>query len=190
MDAIAPALMSKNENIARTVTKERGRLLNFIRRFVSVSEDAEDILQDVFYQFTAGYDNIRELDKTTSWLFRTARNKITDYFRKKRPERLNMELMRNEDGDTLMLSDILPSLGDTPEEISMRKEIERVIDEALDELPDEQRDVFVMNEVDGMSFREIAEITKQKENTLRSRKRYAIIYLRERLREFYNEVTN
>ena len=158
----------------QTFLRERGRLLNFIRNRVSSLEEAEDILQDVFYQFIAGYDSIESLDRVTSWLFSVARNKIIDRYRRDsvRPRRTNLSQ---------------PDLGNTPEDSYLREMIWDAIMEALEELPPEQREVFVRNEIEDVSFRELAAEQGVSINTLLSRKRYAILALRKRLQKLYDE---
>ena len=173
------------------VEEEQGRLLNFIRSRVGDEEDARDILQDVLYQLTIGFDDIRSLNRLTSWLFTVARNRITDYFRKSKPDRLSSQRMISRDGEEgpLMLEDILPALTRSPEDEYMRSVIWEAIEECLGRLPEEQRDVFIMNEFEDMSFKEISAITGEGINTLLSRKRYAVTYLREQLRELYTQIT-
>jgi RNA polymerase sigma factor (sigma-70 family) len=174
--------------------EEQGRLLGFIRRRVGDEEDARDIMQDVFYQLSAGFDDIRSAASLSSWLFTAARNRITDYFRKKRPERLSGRSVAvpgaGADGEALMLEDILPSLTRSPEDEYMRGVIWETIEGCLDRLPAAQRDVFILNEFDDLSFREISEITGEGINTLLSRKRYAVKYLREQLSELYEQIKN
>jgi RNA polymerase sigma factor (sigma-70 family) len=172
------------------VRKEQGRLLGFIRNRVRNNEDAMDILQDVFYQLSAGFDDIRSASSVTTWLFTVARNRITDYFRKRKPERLEERLVIPEKAgeEPLMLEEILPSLSRSPEEEYMRGVIWETIGECLDRLPEAQRDVFIMNEFEEMSFKEISGITGEGINTLLSRKRYAVQYLREQLNELYEQI--
>lgn len=175
----------------QTFLKEKDRLLSFIRNRVSSSEEAEDILQDVFYQFVAGFDSIGSLDRVTSWLFSVARNKIIDRYRRDaaRPKRADLGTQTGSDDDTpLTLQDILPDLGNTPEDSYLRELIWDAVMEALDELPEEQRTIFIQNEMEERSFREISEETGVSINTLLSRKRYAILNLRKRLQRFYNEL--
>lgn len=176
--------------IEELVKKEQGRLLGFIRKRVGREEDVRDIAQDVFYQLTAGFDDIRSVGSITSWLFAVARNRITDHFRKSRPQLLsdNMVASPNAEEEPLMLEEILPSLTGSPEDEYMREMIWETIQSCLDRLPESQRDVFVLNEFEDMSFKEIAELTGEGINTLLSRKRYAVTYLREQLRELYNQI--
>ena len=175
----------------QTFLREKGRLLNFIRSRVSSLEEAEDILQDVFYQFIAGYDSIESLDRVTSWLFSVARNKIIDRYRRDavRPKRTNLVSQSALEEETpLSIQDILPDLGNTPEDAFLREMIWEAIMEALEELPPEQRDVFVQNEIEDRSFRDLAEEQGVSINTLLSRKRYAILALRKRLQKLYDEL--
>src|SRR5690606_8729731 len=175
----------------QTFLRERGRLLNFIRNRVSSLEEAEDILQDVFYQFIAGYDSIESLDRVTSWLFSVARNKIIDRYRRNsaRPRQANFSHTTGADEEMpLTIQGILPDLGNTPEDAYLREVIWEEIMEALDELPPEQREVFVRNEIEDVSFRELAAEQGVSINTLLSRKRYAILALRKRLQKLYNEL--
>lgn len=175
----------------QTFLKEKDRLLSFIRNRVSSTEEAEDILQDVFYQFVAGFDTIESLDRVTSWLFSVARNKIIDRYRRdaSRPQRTDFALQTGSDDETpISLQEILPDLGNTPEDAYFREMIWDTIVEALDELPAEQREIFIQNEMEERGFREISEETGVSINTLLSRKRYAIIALRKRLQKLYDEL--
>ena len=175
----------------QTFLKEKDRLLSFIRNRVSSSEEAEDILQDVFYQFVAGFNTIESLDRVTSWLFSVARNKIIDRYRREssRPQRADFALQAGMEEDApITLQEILPDLGNTPEDSYFREMIWDTIMEALDELPEEQRAIFIQNEMEEQGFREISEKTGVSINTLLSRKRYAIMALRKRLQALYNEL--
>ena len=175
----------------QTFLREKDRLLGFIRNRVSSVEEAEDILQDVFYQFVAGYETIESLDRVTSWLFSVARNKIIDRYRRDavRPRRTEIGISAGMDDDSpLTLQDILPDMGNTPEDAYLRDAIWDAIMVALDELPPEQREIFVLNEIEERSFRDIAEETGTSINTLLSRKRYAILALRKKLQKLYNDI--
>jgi RNA polymerase sigma factor (sigma-70 family) len=176
--------------IEKLVKEEQGRLLGFIRKRVDLEEDVQDIAQDVYYQLTSGFNDIRSVASLTSWLFTVARNRITDHYRKKRPERLSDRVVSGGERDEapLMLEDILPALTRSPEDEYMRGVIWETIEACLDRLPEAQRDVFVMNEFEDMSFKEISEITGEGINTLLSRKRYAVKYLRGQLRELYDQI--
>jgi RNA polymerase sigma factor (sigma-70 family) len=174
-----------------TFLREKDKLLGFIRNRVSSSEEAEDILQDVFYQFVAGFETIESLDRVTSWLYSVARNKIIDRYRRDaaRPKKTDFELVTgNEDDTPLTLQDILPDLDNSPESILLREAIWDEITDALAELPADQREIFILNEIEEKSFREIAEETGVSINTLLSRKRYAILALRKRLQNFYDDI--
>ncbi|WP_254091163.1 RNA polymerase sigma factor [Dawidia soli] len=175
----------------QTFLKEKDRLLSFIRNRVSSLEEAEDILQDVFYQFVAGYETIESIDRVTSWLFSVARNKIIDRYRRDaaRPQRADLRGQAGVEEDApLTLQEILPDLGNTPEDSYLREAIWEAIMEALDELPREQREIFIQNEIEERSFREIAEQTGVSINTLLSRKRYAILALRKKLQRLYDDI--
>lgn len=175
----------------QTFLREKDRLLSFIRNRVSNVEEAEDILQDVFFQFVAGYETIESLDRVTSWLFSVARNKIIDRYRKEsaRPRRTDFAWQSGVDDDTpLTLQEILPDLGNTPEDAYLKDVLWEAIMEALDELPADQREIFILNEMEERSFREIAEETGVSINTLLSRKRYAILALRKKLQTVYDEL--
>lgn len=176
----------QDRQVSEVVTRERSRLRNFIRSRVNDPGDAEDILQEVFHELVAANRLLMPIEHVTGWLFRVARNRITDLFRRKKPERLDDAAVREADGERLEVEDLLPSSGAGPEAIYARQVLLEALEEALDELPDEQRDVFVAHEVDGRSFREMAETSGVNINTLLSRKRYAVLFLRERLRDLYD----
>jgi len=174
-----------------TFLKEKDRLLGFIRNRVSNVDEAEDILQDVFYQFISGFDEIKSIDRVTSWLYSVARNKIIDRYRRDaaRPKQTDFEVgAGHDDGAPLTLQEILPDLDNTPESAMIREAIWDEITDALAELPADQREIFILNEIEEKSFREIAESTGISINTLLSRKRYAILALRKRLQNFYNDI--
>jgi RNA polymerase sigma factor (sigma-70 family) len=175
----------------QTFLREKDRLLGFIRNRVSTTEEAEDILQDVFYQFVAGFDGIESLDRVTSWLFSVARNKIIDRYRRdaSRPKKTDLAIQAGNDDDSpIRIQEILPDLGNTPEDSYLREVIWDAIMEALDELPADQRLIFIQNELEERSFREISEETGVSINTLLSRKRYAILALRKKLQKLYDEM--
>jgi RNA polymerase sigma factor (sigma-70 family) len=182
---------AEKKHIEKLVKEEEGRLLGFIRKRVDREEDVRDIAQDVYFQLTVGFNDIRKLTSATSWLFSVARNRITDYYRKSKPELFSDQVVAQKGGEDgpLMLEDILPSLTRSPEDEYMHGVIWETIESCLERLPEEQREVFVMNEFDDMSFKEISELTGTGINTLLSRKRYAVTYLREQLRELYKEIT-
>lgn len=174
-----------NATADATFRAERKRLFDFIRRRVRTDEDAEDIVEDVFYQLLSSYSVTEPIEKMTSWLFTVARNKIIDWYRKKRPESLPRD--ENDPSLPLNLEDILYDPTQNPDQVYARSMVWTELADALDELPDEQKQVFVMHELEGKSFKEIAEMTGEPINTLLSRKRYAVLFLREKLQELYDE---
>lgn len=180
----------QDQQIADVVTRERSRLLNFIRRRVPDARDAEDIVQDVFSELVQANRLLMPIDHVTGWLFQVARNRITDLFRKKTPERLGDDVISEEDDERLRLEELLPSAEDGPEALLLRNALLDEIEAAVAELPPEQRAVFVAHEIDGRSFKEMAADTGVSLNTLLSRKRYAVLRLRERLQTVYDEMTN
>ena len=171
------------------VAREQARLHNFIRRRVPDSRDAEDILQDVFYALVEANRLLMPIDHVTGWLFRVARNRITDLFRRKKPERFNEAAVEDENDERLQIEDLLPSPDAGPDALYTRNVLLDELELAIDELPDEQRDVFVAHELNGRSFKEMAAETGVSVNTLLSRKRYAVRHLRERLQDVYDEFT-
>ncbi|HEV7669024.1 MAG TPA: sigma-70 family RNA polymerase sigma factor [Thermoanaerobaculia bacterium] len=184
--------LEQERRISTVVDREQNRLRNFIRRRVPDSRDAEDILQDVFYELVEANRLLMPIDHVTGWLFRVARNRITDLFRKKKPERWSDAAAPAEDdegGERLRLEDLLPSPEAGPEARYARSVLLDEIEAALDELPKEQREVFVGHELDGRSFKEMAAETGVSVNTLLSRKRYAVLHLRERLQGIYDAFT-
>ncbi|MGB3466779.1 MAG: sigma-70 family RNA polymerase sigma factor [Cyclobacteriaceae bacterium] len=182
--------LQKAMKIEETVRAEGGRLLGFIRKFVPDKADAEDIMQDVFYQLAISYDDIRSVDKISGWLFRVARNKITDKFRKKKPENFSQLLTRRdlEDGEAIGLEQLIPDLSHLPDEDYLRDVIWQTIETALEKMPAAQRDVFIKHELEQKSYKEMEVIFNENINTLLSRKRYAIQFLRKELETFYNEL--
>jgi RNA polymerase sigma factor (sigma-70 family) len=178
----------QDQRISEVVKLERARLKNFIRRRVPDERDAEDIVQEVFYELVEAYRMMKPIERVSAWLYRVARNRITDLFRKKIPEALaNDPVAINEDGESLLLEDLLPSHEDGPEAAYARSVLLDELDAALDELPEDQRQVFVAHEMEGRSFKELAHATGLNVNTLVLRKHYAVIQLRERLEAIYEE---
>jgi RNA polymerase sigma factor (sigma-70 family) len=175
----------RDKRIAETVSRERGRLGNFIRRRVPDASEAEDILQDVFYEFAAAYRLPEPIEQVGAWLFRVARNRIIDRFRKKKDEQLP-ELSGEADGEN-WLDEMLPSADAGPEAAYARGVLLEELAAALDELPKEQRAVFIAHELDGCSFKELAAESGVCVNTLLARKRYAVLHLRARLKTLYEE---
>jgi RNA polymerase sigma factor (sigma-70 family) len=167
--------------IAEAVKRDEPRLRSFIRKRVFDTGDAEDVLQDVFYELTAAYRLMKPAEQVTAWLFRVAHNRIADLFRRRTTVSLN-EPVADEEG-SLAFEDLLPSPDAGPDAMYARNLVLEALDEALDELPGEQREVFIAHELLGRSFKELAEETGVSVNTLLSRKRYAVLHLRDRLRE-------
>ena len=180
-------MSDQDREISEIVLKERPRLRNFIRRRVPVPADAEDIVQEVFYELVEANRLLMPIEHVTSWLFQVARNRITDLFRKKKPERFSDTAVENEEGESLRIEDLLPSPDAGPDALYLRHVLLDEFELALDELPDEQREVFIAHEMEGRSFKEMAAETGVNLNTLLSRKRHAVLNLRERLRDIYNE---
>jgi len=175
------------KTVEQTFFKEKSKLFNFIRRFVPSKEDAEDILQDVFYQFIS-YADIELIERVNGWLFKTARNKIIDKSKKKKTESFDDRVPEKLDSEeTFTIGDFLLRIDITPEDLFLKDEFNEKLEAALNELPPEQRDVFIMNEVDGLSFKEISEITGLPVNTLLSRKHYAVKQLKKKLNNYLSE---
>ena len=181
--------LEQDERITGVLKREQARLRNFIRRRVRDAGDAEDILQDVFYELVEANRLLMPIEHVTSWLFRVARNRITDLFRKKKPESFSDAAVQNTDGELVQLEDLLPSTDAGPEALYARQVLLEEVESAIDELPEEQREVFMAHELEGRSFKEIAAETGVSVNTLLSRKRYAVLRLRERLQSIYDEFT-
>jgi RNA polymerase sigma factor (sigma-70 family) len=173
--------------IAETVERERSRLRNFVRERVADPSDVEDILQDVFFEFVEAYRLTKPLEQAGAWLFRVARNRIIDRFRKKRPALLQDLRGASDDGEMLSLEELLPSPDAGPEAAYARGVLLEELEAALEELPDEQREVFIAHEIEGKSFKELSAETGVSVNTLLSRKRYAVLHLREQLQSAYEE---
>jgi RNA polymerase sigma factor (sigma-70 family) len=181
--------LERDRRISEVLKREQSRLRNFIRRRAPDPRDAEDILQDVFYELVEANRLLMPIEHVTGWLFRVARNRLTDLFRKKRPESFSDIAVADEDGELLQLEDLLPSPDAGPEALYARNVLLDELELAVDELPEEQRAVFVAHELEGLSFKEIAGDTGVSVNTLLSRKRYAVLRLRGRLQSMYDEFT-
>ena len=188
MASLEEMALERDQQISEVVKRERSRLGNFIRRRVPDPRDAEDILQEVFYELAEANRLLMPIEHITGWLFRVARNRITDLFRKKKPERLSGAVTEEEDDELPRLEDLLPSPDAGPEALYARSVLLDELELAIDELPEEQREVFVAHELEGRSFKELAAATGVSINTLLSRKRYAVQRLRERLRKMYDEL--
>ena len=185
--AVERMALEQDQRISDVVKREQSRLLNFIRRRVPDPLDAEDILQDVFYRLVEANRLLMPIEHATGWLFRVARNRITDLFRKKEPENFSEIELEDEEGALLRFEDLLPSPDAGPEALYARNVLLRELERAVAELPKDQREVFVAHEFEGRSFRELSAETGVSVNTLLSRKRYAVLHLRERLQRVYDE---
>jgi RNA polymerase sigma factor (sigma-70 family) len=190
MNIIAQDQDKQNQLISQAIQKDEPRLRSFIRRHVTDSGDAEDILQDVFYEFIASYRLMQPIEHASAWLFRVARNRIIDLFRKKKPSASLSDPVSSDDEESLSLEDLLPSPDDGPDAAYLHSLLLTALHEALDELSANQREVFLAHEVEGLSFNEIAAETGVSVNTLLSRKRYAVLHLRKRLQFIYISFLN
>jgi RNA polymerase sigma factor (sigma-70 family) len=179
--------LEQDQRISDVVKRDQPRLRNFIRRRVPDPRDAEDILQEVFYELVEANRLLMPIEHVTGWLFSVARNRITDLFRKKTPERLGDAVVADEEGE-LSLEDLLPSPDAGPDALYARNVLLDELEFALEELPEEQREVFVGHEMEGLSFKQMSAETGVSVNTLLSRKRYAVLHLRERLQSIYDEL--
>jgi len=180
-------MAEQDQQISEAIDRDRTRLRNFIRRRVPDPSDAEDILQEVFYELVETYRLMKPIEQVGAWLFHVARNRITDLFRRKKPEASTNDPIVVEDGEFVTFEDLLPSLDAGPEAAYARSVLLDELEDALEDLPEEQREVFLAHEIEGRSFKELAVETGLSVNTLLSRKHYAVIHLRERLRGVYEE---
>ena len=186
----APAVEQMDDaRISEAIRLEWARLRNFIRKRVADQGDAEDILQDVFYELMEAYRLMKPIEQVGAWLFRVARNRITDRFRKQRTEAVQDRNAGGESGDAIRLEDLLPSPEAGPDAAYARSVLLEELEDALGELPEEQRAVFIAHEIEGRSFKELAAESGVSVNTLLSRKRYAVLHLRRRLQTIYDEFT-
>ena len=183
--------VQQDQRVSEVVEREQSRLRNFIRRRVPDPRDAEDILQDVFYKLVEANRLLMPIDQVTGWLFRVARNRITDLFRKRKPASFSDIATRSDDDDDelMQLEDLLPSPDAGPEALYARQVLLHELELAVGELPKEQREAFVAHELEGRSFKEISAASGVSVNTLLSRKRYAVLHLRQRLQSIYDEFT-
>jgi len=189
--AITTAMLEQDRQISEVIARERSRLRNFIRRRVPDPADVDDLVQEVFFELVQANRLLTPIDHVTGWLFRVARNRITDLFRKKKPERFSDTAVAHDDDDDerLELEDLLPSSDAGPEALYARTVLLDALELAVDELPAEQRAVFVAHELEGRSFKQMAAETGVSVNTLLSRKHYAVLHLRERLQSIYDDFT-
>jgi RNA polymerase sigma factor (sigma-70 family) len=180
-------ITEQDQLISQAVERDRPRLRSFIRKHVSDDGEAEDILQDVFYELIATYRMMKPVEHVSAWLFRVARNRIIDLFRRKKPDSLSAPVSAEAEEEAGTLEDLLPSADAGPEAAYARTLLLEAIEEAIEDLPEAQRDVFIAHELLGQSFKEIAAESGLSINTLLSRKHYAVIYLRERLESIYED---
>jgi RNA polymerase sigma factor (sigma-70 family) len=179
--------LEQDHQISETVEQQRSRLRGFISRRVADPSDVEDILQEVFFELVEAYRLMKPVETAGAWLFRVARNRIIDRFRKKKPEPMADLSVISEEGETLSLEEFLPSMDAGPDAAYARTVLIEELEAALEELPEEQRKVFIEHEIEGRSFKELAAETGVGINTLLSRKRYAVLHLRQRLQSLHNE---
>ena len=180
----------QDREISEVVAAQSSRLRNFIRRRVPDPADAEDILQDVFYRLVEANRLLMPIEHITGWLYQVARNRITDLFRKHKEESFSATQVEDEDGESHPFADLLPSADAGPDALYLRNLLLQELELALGELPEEQRSVFVANEFEGRSFKELAAETGVNLNTLLARKRYAVLHLRTRLQTIHDEFTD
>jgi RNA polymerase sigma factor (sigma-70 family) len=183
-------MTDQNQRLEKAVQENRSKLFAFIRQRVESTSDAEDVLQDVFEELTEAYRLTTPIEQVASWLIRVAKNKIIDRYRKKKTYALEDQRINSNssDDEMLLLADLLKGNTASPESMFDNNLLWNLIEEGLDELPVEQREVFVWHELDGRTFAEIADTTGIPLNTLLSRKRYAVLHLRDKLRDIYIEM--
>jgi RNA polymerase sigma factor (sigma-70 family) len=182
-------MIEQDLHISEVIAEEHARLRSFIRKRVPNEADVEDLLQEVFYELVEANRLLMPIDYVTGWLFRVARNRITDLFRKKRPDNFTDAAVTDEEGEVLRIEDLLPSPDAGPEALYLRNRLLDELESALAELPAEQREVFVAHEFEGRSFKELSAETGIGVNTLLARKRYAVLHLRRRLQSIHDEFT-
>jgi RNA polymerase sigma factor (sigma-70 family) len=180
---------SQNERLSETIGRERGRLRNFIRKRVADEAEAEDILQDVFYELIEAYRLMKPVEQASAWMFRVARNRIVDFFRRKKAVSLSDPVVTDSEGhDSGSLEELLPSPEAGPESVYARGVLLEELEAAIEELPEDQRQIFIAHEIEGRSFKELSAETGVSVNTLLSRKHYAVLQLRERLQSIHDEL--
>jgi RNA polymerase sigma factor (sigma-70 family) len=188
MKALATSMtLEQDRRISETVEQQRSRLRSFISRRVADPSDVEDILQEVFFELVEAYRLMKPIETAGAWLFRVARNRIIDRFRKKKPATLADLNLESEEGELLSIDELLPSPDAGPEAAYARTLLIEELEAALEELPEEQRRVFIEHEIEGRSFKDLAAETGVSINTLLSRKRYAVLHLRQRLQSLHDE---
>jgi len=185
----AISMIEQDRQIFDVIAKERPRLRNFIRRRVPDEADVEDLVQEVFFELVQAHRLLKPIDYVTGWIYTVARNRITDLFRKRKPQPFADLAIEGEDGELLNFEDMLPSSEAGPEALYIRGVIFDALEAAIAELPADQREVFIAHEFEGRSFKELAEETGINFNTLLARKRYAVRHLRERLQTVYDELS-
>ena len=178
----------RDEQIRNTFQKEKKGLLAFIRKRVPSRSDAEDILQDVFFQFSKNFSVSEPIERVSAWLYQVARNRIIETYRKKKADTFG-EITDSDEAETPFLLRLFDPLNN-PEDEMVRSLVWTAIEEALAELPEEQREAFVLHEIEGKDFKEISEMKNVSVNTLLSRKRYAVLHLRKKLKSLYDEMLN
>jgi RNA polymerase sigma factor (sigma-70 family) len=183
------AMIEQDHKIAEVIAEQRPRLRSFIRRRVPNEADAEDLLQEVFYELVQAHRLLQPIDYVTGWLYQVARNRITDLFRKKKPEPFADRALEDDEGQMLAFEDMLPSPDAGPDALYVRGLLLDELELALDELPAEQRAIFVAHEIEGRSFKELSAESGVSVNTLLSRKRYAVLHLRHRLQSFHDDLS-
>ena len=183
------AMIEQDHKIAEVIAEQRPRLRSFIRRRVPNEADAEDLLQEVFYELVQAHRLLQPIDYVTGWLYQVARNRITDLFRKKKPEPFADRALEDDEGQMLAFEDMLPSSDAGPDALYVRGLLLDELELALDELPAEQRAIFVAHEIEGRSFKELSAESGVSVNTLLSRKRYAVLHLRHRLQSFHDDLS-
>jgi RNA polymerase sigma factor (sigma-70 family) len=183
------SMIEQDRQISEVIRVERPRLRNFIRKRVPDESDVEDLLQEVLFELVQAHRLLKPIDYVTGWLYRVARNRITDLFRKKKPENFSDAALENDEGGLLDVEDLLPSSDAGPEALYFRSVIFDELEAALGELPADQREVFIAHELEGRSFKELSKESGVNVNTLLARKRYAVLHLRERLHHIYDEIT-
>jgi len=182
------SMIEQDRQISEVMAEQQTRLRAFIRKRVPNESDVEDLLQEVFYELVVAHRLLMPIDYVTGWLYRVARNRITDLFRKKKPENFSDVAGADEDGELLQIEDLLPSPDAGPEALYVRNMLLDELEVALAELPDEQRAVFVAHELEGHSFKEMSAESGVNVNTLLARKRYAVLHLRARLKNIHDEI--